>query len=238
MFPINPISPAQANLSDFQEGQNSIIEISGPDNVDRLLEFLYTGEVDLSNLSNETNIMAVANELSVLGDFYLSDKMKTYAALVLGQYLGQYLNAICDVPGYAEIPSQYSVNGSRAFDAQLRPCSSLKLLGSDGIIHHLCDAIRDAYATPSGIHHVYVDFVCAARIRTFECPLIQALKDEIPEFCHDLLTAMMTGLQSSAFEGNKAFEKLKDPLFRTLAVDKVSRYPLDVDPIHDFDLTV
>lgn len=32
--------------------------------------------------------MTAANELSVLGDFYLSGEINTYANQVLGQYLG------------------------------------------------------------------------------------------------------------------------------------------------------
>lgn len=82
-------------------------------------------------------------------------------------------------------------------------------------VDRLCNAIRDAYATPSGVQQIYVDFVCAARIRTFGCSQIQDLKDEIPEFGHDLITAMMTGPRSSVFDGNRAFERWKDPLFRT-----------------------
>ena len=69
-----------------QEGKRSVVEISAPDNIERLLEFLYTGAVDLSN---DGDIMIAANELSVLGDFYLSDELKNYAVQVLGQYLGE-----------------------------------------------------------------------------------------------------------------------------------------------------
>lgn len=40
--------------------------------------------------------MTAANELSVLGNFYLSDEMNTYANQVLGQYLAEFLNSVDD----------------------------------------------------------------------------------------------------------------------------------------------
>ena len=135
--------------------------------------------------------MIAANELSVLGDFYLIDEMKQYASQVLGQYLGEILNAVCEVSNWLTM-------------------DNFEFLRNRGFIDRLCAAIRDAYATPSGIHRVYVDFVYAARIHTFRNPLIQALSDDIPEFGRDVLTALMTGPQSSAFEGNTAFEQWKD----------------------------
>jgi hypothetical protein len=87
-----------------------------------------------------------------------------------------------------------------------------KIMKEAHFVDRLCDAIRAAYATPSGIHRVYVAFVCAARAQTFKCQLIRALRDEIAEFGDDLLAAMMDGLSCSALEGNEAFEKWKDTL--------------------------
>lgn len=107
-------------------------------------------------------------------------------------------------------------NGTSTSSAWRTGATSFRIMQCAGFVDRLCNAIRDAYATPSGIQQVYVDFVCAARIRTFECSEIQALKDEIPEFGLDMITAMMTGLRPSVFEGNKAFKKWRDPLFRTV----------------------
>lgn len=89
-----------------------------------------------------------------------------------------------------------------------------------GFVDRLCAAIRDAYATPSGIHRVYVAFVCAARAHTFKCQVIRDFRQEVPEFAEDLLTAMMDGLECAAFEGNAAFEKWKD----TLSVEPSETY--------------
>jgi hypothetical protein len=62
-------------------------EASAPDNIERLLDFLYTGEVDISK---ETNNLTAANEVSVLDDFYLSDELKNYVVQVVGQYPGGF----------------------------------------------------------------------------------------------------------------------------------------------------
>lgn len=213
-------------MLDSQEGQESVIEISAPDNIERVLEFLYTGAVDLSG---ETDLMAAANELSVLGDFYLSDEMSNYASQVLGKYLGEYLKSVCDVDTCSDIPDEYATEyrtflwnpapdehpdtspGHDSYDRYDRKRENFRFLHNTGFINRLCNAIREAYATPSGIQRVYVDFVFTARVRTFGSPLIRALRDEIPEFGYDILTAVMTGPLTSAFQGNAAFEQWKDP---------------------------
>ncbi|KAG6353633.1 hypothetical protein INS49_005341 [Diaporthe citri] len=205
----------------FREGQESVIEITAPDNIERVLEFLYTGAVDLSN---EDDLMAAANELSALGDFYLSDEMNNYANQVLGKYLGEYLNSICDINKCADLPNEYSAAEYRTFLwdplPEGRPIMSstynlmlqnFRFLHAKGFIDRLCSAIRAAYAIPSGIQRVYVDFVYTARIQTFGSTLIRALRDEVPEFGYDLLTAVMTGPLTTAFQGNSAFEQWKDP---------------------------
>lgn len=219
-----------ANLLDPQEGQESVVKISAPDNIERVLEFLYTGAVDLNN---DTDLMKAANELSVLGDFYLSEQMHTYATKVLGEYLGGYLHAICGVESCTELHAdrltpQYCTFGEWSSALQAggiinksgphRRMMIFKFLNEKGFIDRLCAAIRDAYATPSGIHRVYVDFVYAARMHTFASPLIRALREEIPEFGYDILSALMTGPLSSAFQGNKAFEQWKDGLANPEAV--------------------
>lgn len=218
-----------ANLLDSQEGQESVVKISAPDNIDRVLEFLYTGAVDLTN---DTDLMKAANELSVLGDFYLSEQMHTYAAQVLGEYLGGYLHAICGVESCTELyadritPEYWTFEWKSALQAgepvnksgPHRRMMIFKFLNENGFIDRLCAAIRDAYATPSGIHRVYVDFVYAARMHTFGSPLIRALREEVPEFGYDILSALMTGPLSSAFQGNKAFEQWKDGLANPEAV--------------------
>lgn len=79
---------AADNFRVCQEGNTSVVNISAPDNIDLLLEFLYTGAVNLS-ACEDAQVMAVANELAALGDFYKVDKLKTYAQRVLGQYLGE-----------------------------------------------------------------------------------------------------------------------------------------------------
>lgn len=191
------------------------MEISAPDNIDRLLEFLYTGAVDLTN---ETDLMAATNELSVLGDFYQTDEMNRYATQVLGRYLGELLNSICDFEQWSKTRPQYSAQGYQRpliyynTSVGLFRHLNFRLLEEQGFIESLCEAIRSAYDTPSGIHRVYVDFVYAARTHTFRNSSIQALKDEIPEFGLDILSALMTGPLSSAFQGNRAFEQWKDGL--------------------------
>lgn len=213
-----------ADLLVSQEGQESVVEISAPDNIERVLEFLYTGEVDLSN---DKDMMMAANELSVLGDFYLIEEMSNYAVQVLGKYLGEYLNSICDVKHLPTVPAKYA---TRKYWTSLHVCSgprrehNFKFLNDKGFIDQLCVAIRDAYATPSGIHRAYVDFVYAARIHTFGSALIRALRDEIPEFGYDILTALMTGPQSVAFEGNMAFEQWKNGLDNPEAVAAAERF--------------
>lgn len=205
----------------YQEGQESVVEISGPDNIERVLEFLYTGVVDLSK---DKDLMTSANGLSALGDFYLSDEMNNYAAQVLGNYLGEFLKSICDVHNCSDPPDEYSTAEYRTFlwDPLQnvgpgngvrfgRSRQNFRFLCNKGFINRLCNAIRNAYATPSGIQNVYVDFVYTARIQTFGSPLIRELRDEIPEFGYDILTAVMTGPLSSAFQGNSAFEQWKDP---------------------------
>lgn len=206
---------------DFQEGQESVVEISADDNIERVLEFLYTGAVDLTK---DTDLMASANELSVLGDFYLSNEMNDYAKQVLAKYLGEYLKSICDVNNCPDLPAEYDTAEYR--DLLLDPTGAwppvadsryhgihqnFSFLHEKGFVDRLCNAIRGAYATPSGIQRVYVDFVYTARIHTFGCLSIRNLRDEIPEFGRDLLTAVMTGPLSSAFQGNPAFEQWKDP---------------------------
>lgn len=218
-----------ANPFDFQEGQESVVEISAPDNIERVLEFLYTGTVDLSN---ETDLMTAANELSVLGDFYLVEEMSTFAIQILGNYLGPFLNSICDVNQLPTIPAEYATN---RYWSSLHVYTGPRLehnfgyLQEQGFIDRLCVAIRDGYGTPSGIHHVYVDFVYAARIHTFKSQMIRNLRDEIPEFGDDILTALMTGPQSSAFQGNMTFEQWKDSLIdpRAAAAAELPNVPLD-----------
>lgn len=200
------------DLFDFQEGQESVVEISAPDNIERVLEFLYTGTVDLSN---EADLMTAANELFVLGDFYLVKEMRTFAVQVLGNYLGEFLNSICDVKQLPTIPAEYATKeywSSLPTQTVPRIEHNFEYLQEQGFIDRLCVAIRDAYATPSGIHSVYVDFVYAARTHTFKNQLIRKLRDEIPEFGYDILTALMTGPQSSAFQGNTVFQQWQDGL--------------------------
>lgn len=200
------------NPFDFQEGQESVVEISAPDNIERVLEFLYTGTVDLSN---EADLMTAANELSVLGDFYLVEEMNTFAIQVLGNYLGEFLNSICDMKQLPTIPAECATKkywSSLKVQTVPRIEHNFQYLHENGFIDRLCVAIRDAYATPSGIHRVYVDFVYAARIHTFKSQLIRNLRDEIPEFGYDILTALMTGPQSSAFQGNMVFQQWQDGL--------------------------
>lgn len=206
---------------DSQEGQESVIEITAPDNIERVLEFLYTGAVDLSS---ENDLMAAANEISALGDFYLSDEMNSYANKVLGKYLGEYLDSICGIDKYPDLPNEYATAEYRTFLQHSLPeghrlissgyelmRQNFRFLHDQGFIDRLCNAIRDAYTTPSGIQRVYVDFVYTARVQTFGNPLIQALRNEVPEFGYDLLTAVMTGPLTSAFEGYSAFEQWKGP---------------------------
>ncbi|KAK2609390.1 hypothetical protein N8I77_002887 [Diaporthe amygdali] len=205
----------------FTEGQTSVVEISAPDNVERVLEFLYSGAVDLSDTA-DADLMLMADELSVLGDFYLIDEMKTYANQILGQYLGKHLSAICQMGNLADLPPEYPAQRyhavlmdgepqTRRTPASLRG-SQFRLFEEEGFVDRLCTAIRAAYAIPSGIDAVYVDFVYAARIHTFKNEKIRDLKEEIPKFGNDLLNAMMIGPRSSAFNGNKAFEQWKDGL--------------------------
>lgn len=168
--------------------------------------------------------MAAANELSALGDFYLSDEMNNYANQVLAKYLGEYLISICDIDKCSYLPDEYSTAEYRTFSweplPEGRPCAicgpdrmrqNFRFLAAKGFIDRLYNAIRDAYATPSGIQRVYVDFVYTARVQTFGNPLIQALRNEVPEFGYDLLTAVMTGPLTSVFEGYSAFEQWKGP---------------------------
>lgn len=206
------------------------MEISAPEDIERVLEFLYTGAVDLSN---DDDLMTAANELAVLGDFYLIDEMKTYIAQVLGQYLGEYLKSTSDVGSVRAVPAEYAtakywawIQDKSSFlsdGTAVRHLHNFRFLLENGFVNRLCVAIRNAYATPSGIHRVYVDFVCASQACTFSNPSIQALREEIPEFGRDILTALMTGPQSSAFEGNTAFEQWKDGATTPLAPFKVAR---------------
>lgn len=174
--------------------------------------------------------MTAANELFVLADFYLSDEMSEYAQKLLGEHLGDILNKICDVEqgdrarhttgfttGY--VLGGTGWRGSGDFYCQ----ENFESINKQGFFERLCAAIRDAYATPSGIHRVYVDFVYAARMHTFKDPLIQDLRIEIPEFGRDILTALMHGPRSPALLGNKAFEQWKDGLSNPLAVLKAKR---------------
>lgn len=218
---------------DFQEGQESVVEISAPDNIERLLEFLYTGVVDLTN---DTDLMASANELSALGDFYLSSEMNDYAKQVLAKYLGQYLESICDVNTRSFLPAEYDTSEYRDFQWNPTPPEfqgassryvhthqNFWFLHDKGFFDRLCNAIRGAYATPGGMQRVYVDFVYTARIHSFGCLSIRNLRDEIPEFGYDLLTAVMTGPLSSAFQGNPAFEQWKDPFANPELVSSVEQ---------------
>lgn len=207
---------------EYQEGHESVVEISASDNIERLIEFLYTGAVDLSN---ETNVMTAANELSVLADFYLSEEMSEYAHKILGEYLGDALNSICDVEqGRPARPATGNVCVTQFGDTGLGDYGDFKCrhnfesIQEQGFVGRLCAAIREAYASPSNIHHVYVDFVYAARMHTFKDPLIRNLRLEIPDFGHDILTALMFGPQSAALFGNKAFEQWKDGLANPVAV--------------------
>lgn len=126
---------------------------------------------------------------------------------------GAHLDAICNVTGAARLPRQYWGPHTLHLARDWNLCSAnYKTIKQAGFVGRLCAAIRDAYATPSGIHHVYVAFVCAARRRTFQCEMVRALREELPEFGGDLLTAMMDGLSCDAFEGNAAYEKWKDTL--------------------------
>ncbi|KAL1869163.1 hypothetical protein Daus18300_005700 [Diaporthe australafricana] len=200
----------------FAEGQSSIIDISAPDNIERLLEFIYTGAVDLRDDAHISNLMVAANELFVLGDFYRVEEMQAYATKILGQHLGGYLNAICSMDPSADLPPQFGPRDTHRgnFHSNITLLhetrfNSLKRLG---FVDRLCAAIRDAYDTPSGVHNIYVDFVYAARIHTFKSEEIRALKDELPRFGADVLSALMTGPRSSAFQGNTAFEQWKDGL--------------------------
>lgn len=84
-----PSHPRLLTLPGFQEGHTSVVNISAPDNIDHLLEFLYTGAVDLSECE-DVQVMTTANELAVLGDFYQVGELRTYAERVLGHYLGEY----------------------------------------------------------------------------------------------------------------------------------------------------
>lgn len=217
----------------YQEGQESVVEISAPDNIERVLEFLYTGAVDLSK---DNDLMISANELSALGDFYLSDEMNNYANQVLAKYLGEFLKSICDVENCSDPPDEYSIAEYRTFlwdplqnggaDNSVpfsRSRQNFRFLRGKGFIDRLCNAIRNAYATPSGIQRVYVDFVYTARVQTFGSPLIRELRDEIPEFGYDILTVVMTGPLSSAFHGNSAFEQWKDPFTNAELVATIER---------------
>lgn len=206
-----------------QEGHESVVEISASDNIERVIEFLYTGAVDLSN---ETDLMTAANELFVLADFYLSDEMSEYAQKILGEYLGETLNKICNVEqgNRARPTTGYVLGGTGRRDTGDFYCQeNFDSIHKQGFMERLCAAIRDAYATPSGIHRVYVDFVYAARMHTFRDPLIQDLRDEIPDFGRDILKALMHGPRSSALLGNKAFEQWKDGLANPVAVLKAKR---------------
>lgn len=214
---------------EYQEGHESVVNISATDNIERFLEFLYTGAVDLSN---ETDLMTAANELFVLGDFYLSTEMSEYAQKILGEHLGETLNSICDVEqvGAARSNTEHVSHAYRDLTATSLQDNgdffcrhNFESINSQGFVERLCAAIRDAYATPSGIHRVYVDFVYAARMHTFKDPLIQDLRVEIPDFGRDILTALMLGPRSTALLGNKAFEQWKDGLASPESVVRAKR---------------
>ncbi|KAG8158184.1 hypothetical protein KVR01_011945 [Diaporthe batatas] len=197
----------------FCEGNDSIVNISDPeDNIDRLLEFIYTGAVDLKECE-ETEVMAAANEIAALGDFYQVDQMNKYAEQILGHYL-ETSNAINWDDGASELPRQYWTPDTLRLCKDFNTCkANYRLIKQAGFVDRLCEAIRGAYAKRSGIQHVYVAFVCAARPVTFTCALIRELRLELPEFGEDLLTAMMDGLKCPALAGNPVFSRWSNTIY-------------------------
>lgn len=147
-------------------------------------------------LTSGHDVMDIGVELLRLGDFFQSKSMQRYGLKRLSSYLSNLLSGICDT----NTPT--AVNEIRFKEETEFP-------------HRFCSAVVNAYDKDRPVEvaqRVFADFAFAGRIHLFKNKEFVSLVKEqvVPEFGNLVLTALMTGSVSNAFQSNYTFGKWQD----------------------------
>lgn len=140
--------------------------------------------------------MDIGVELLRLGDFFQSNGMKSHGKLMLGEYLANFLARSCNAKA-----------NSAAKEAWLKARPDFS--------SNFCGAVVNAFDNDRPVklaQDMLADFAFAARIYLFKNEeFLSFVKDKVvPEFGNLVLTALMTGSVSNAFDGHSVFKQWQD----------------------------